>query len=299
MSSFYGNYSTGGGGGAGGTSNYNELSNKPIINLNGAENNPIVFNTLSIGTYLIKGRYKYTKDDQIKNTDLLLLNVFIDSINNKKVCKFEKSNNDIWFLYIISLTEDNNYIENVFPIEKPSYNILFITQLELPEVGEENTLYVTDKYIYQWKNERYIELGFPQESLKITIDLNEELNGDKKYTVKQGIEKIGEIDIKKDVQVASGIITNINEKGEEGTFVELTLNDEKSSKIYIDVKTLVDIYFPAEEASEVKLYVNRKETGTEISADLVDDGVSESKLSPDIRKKFENINNALTWHKIN
>ena len=71
MGSFYGNYSVGGGGGEG-TSNYNELTNKPITNLTGTDSKPIVLGDLFTGEYLIKGTYIYNLSDKNKKETLLL-----------------------------------------------------------------------------------------------------------------------------------------------------------------------------------------------------------------------------------
>ena len=54
-----------GGGGGGGTTDYDTLSNKPVINLSGS---PIVIATLSTGVYNIDGTWSMTADDVPKHT---------------------------------------------------------------------------------------------------------------------------------------------------------------------------------------------------------------------------------------
>lgn len=58
---FFGSITTGGGG----TTNYDALSNKPVINLSG---DPIVINQLDTGVYNIEGTWVMTEDDTAKTT---------------------------------------------------------------------------------------------------------------------------------------------------------------------------------------------------------------------------------------
>ena len=155
MGSFYGNYSIGGGG-SGGTNNYNELTNKPITNLIGTDNKPIILGDLYTGEYLIKGPYIYTSSDgNVKQTSLLHVIVSVDEETRKSVCKFEKYENDTWFMYIVIINE-NEYAINKYSFSKPSSNILFVAEDELPQPGVEQVLYITEKAIKQWKNNKYI-----------------------------------------------------------------------------------------------------------------------------------------------
>ena len=62
MVSFYGN-AGGEGGGSGGTTNYNDLTNKPFINSVGTSANPTIIQNLSSGRYLISGYFKHGTDE--------------------------------------------------------------------------------------------------------------------------------------------------------------------------------------------------------------------------------------------
>ena len=62
MVSFYGNVG-GEGGGSGGTTNYNDLINKPFINSVGTSANPTIIQNLSSGRYLISGYFKHGTDE--------------------------------------------------------------------------------------------------------------------------------------------------------------------------------------------------------------------------------------------
>lgn len=53
------------GGGGGGSSDYDQLSNKPVININGTG---IVITSLSTGVYNIEGTWKITEDDDERST---------------------------------------------------------------------------------------------------------------------------------------------------------------------------------------------------------------------------------------
>lgn len=58
-------WSGGSGSGTGGVSNYDQLSNKPVTNINGSG---IVISSLSTGVYNIDGTWKITSDDDERET---------------------------------------------------------------------------------------------------------------------------------------------------------------------------------------------------------------------------------------
>lgn len=58
-------WSGGSGGGTGGVSNYDQLSNKPVTNISGFG---IVISSLSTGVYNIDGTWKITSDDDERET---------------------------------------------------------------------------------------------------------------------------------------------------------------------------------------------------------------------------------------
>lgn len=55
----------GGGGGSGGVSDYNELQNRPVINITGTD---VVISGLTTGVYNIDGTWKMTADDTERTT---------------------------------------------------------------------------------------------------------------------------------------------------------------------------------------------------------------------------------------
>ena len=75
---------------------------------------------------------------------------------------------------------------------------------------------------------------------QVTIDTTSTTEGYlKTYTVKQNNVEVGKIDIPKDLVVESGKIVKNPEGQPEGTYIELTIANKTSDKIYINVANLV------------------------------------------------------------
>lgn len=57
-----------------GTTDYDALSNKPFINLTGEASSPIVLESLAVGSYILRGYYKYISSEVTpKQSDNLLM----------------------------------------------------------------------------------------------------------------------------------------------------------------------------------------------------------------------------------
>lgn len=102
----------------------------------------------------------------------------------------------------------------------------------------------------------------------------------KTYEIYQGGSSagdlVGKIDIPKDMVIQSGRVV-VNPTGQPaGTYIELTLANADSTKIYINVEDLVDVYTVAASATQVQLAIDSSNV---ISATLVDGGVSTAKLA--------------------
>lgn len=112
MSSFYGPGRAGGGGG--GTSNYNDLSNTPIKNLSGSDTFPIVLTDLAAGTYHASGTTKVKSDDT--TSELLteqLITVLYDVETGTKVIKYEYLNdNGEPIIRVITAKADGSVVDN-------------------------------------------------------------------------------------------------------------------------------------------------------------------------------------------
>lgn len=113
MGSFYGNGGWTSQGGGSGTTNYDDLSNKPIVNLTGTESSPIVLHELEYGIYLIKGSYRYTQDDEIKQSvSPLSLQVFEDVASGEKAAKYEIFENQEFLIITVFYSNDGTFIED-------------------------------------------------------------------------------------------------------------------------------------------------------------------------------------------
>lgn len=162
MSSFYGNYG-GISSGSNGTSDYNDLLNKPIINIVGTTQSPIILNTLNYGEYMIKGSFIYTKKDSNIKTISFQNYILIskDEVTLKKLAKYETFEDGQYYIYIIYFNENDTCLQDKIPITK-SGGIIFLSEKELPSEGVESVLYVTEKSMYQWKDDNFIDMNIPQ-----------------------------------------------------------------------------------------------------------------------------------------
>lgn len=125
----------------------------------------------------------------------------------------------------------------------------------------------------------------------VTIDTTTTTAGyAKSYTIKQGENQIGVIDIPKDLVVTEGKVIVATASGNKfvdgegnevavtaaGTYIQLTVANQ-DAPIFINVKNLVDVYTAAAGATQVQLAVN----GYTLSATLVAGGVGTTELADD------------------
>ena len=111
----------------------------------------------------------------------------------------------------------------------------------------------------------------------ITMDTSTTTEGAlKSYTIKQGDNTVGTIDIPKDMVVESGEVV-VNPEGQaEGTYIKLKLANVEEP-LYINVGTLVDIYKAKEGATHVQIDIDS--STREISAEIVDASIGTDKLA--------------------
>lgn len=123
MGSFYGHsWCTGGSEGGGGTTDYNDLSNKPIVNLTGTESSPVTFSDLEYGNYLIKGFYRYSASDESKQSISLSVTITQDQESNSKVAKFEVIENQEVIVIAVFYDNDGSFIESRFALGSGEYS---------------------------------------------------------------------------------------------------------------------------------------------------------------------------------
>lgn len=160
MSSFYGN-------GGGGTIDYNKLKNRPVTNLTGTEESPVILNTLDYGEYIINGNYLYTLNDSVLKggDEPLYVLMFKDTVTSKKIAKYEIFEDEVYYINNIYFGDEETYLIDKFPI-KGNGGILFIEDdSDLPIIGEEGLLYIKEADLYKWVNDNvndYIRLGVPR-----------------------------------------------------------------------------------------------------------------------------------------
>lgn len=101
------------------------------------------------------------------------------------------------------------------------------------------------------------------------------------YTIKQGGESVGTINIPKDMVVSSGTVEVLEDEDPSGnpagTYLVLTLANATEDKVYINVGTLVDIYKAKASATQVQISIDSETR--EISAALVANSVTTTELA--------------------
>lgn len=116
-------------------------------------------------------------------------------------------------------------------------------------------------------------------STAAAITLSTETTSDgalKSYTLKQGEDTVGVIDIPKDMVVESGEVV-VNPEGQaEGTYIKLVLANV-ADPLYINVGTLVDIYKAKANAAQVQVAIDS--ATREISATIVAGSIGATELA--------------------
>ncbi|MBQ8507233.1 MAG: hypothetical protein IJ466_07390 [Clostridia bacterium] len=112
----------------------------------------------------------------------------------------------------------------------------------------------------------------------ITLDTSTTSEGaSKSYTLKQGDNVVGTIDIPKDMVVQTGEVVVDPEGQAAGTYIKLVLANATNDEIYINVGTLVDIYKAKAGAAQVQLAIDS--ATREISASIVAGSISDVELA--------------------
>lgn len=112
----------------------------------------------------------------------------------------------------------------------------------------------------------------------VTVSTEKTTDGmSKSYTFTQNGKTITVVDIPKDMVVSGGEVVKNPEGQDPGTYICLTLANATNDKLYIDVAGLVDVYTAVADATEVQVAFD----GYNVSATLVDGGVSEAKIATD------------------
>ena len=111
---------------------------------------------------------------------------------------------------------------------------------------------------------------------QVTIDTSATTEGYlKSYTIKQGENTVGVIDIPKDLVVTAGEVVVDPEGQTAGTYVKLTIANQETP-IYINVADLVDVYTAQASATQIQLAISAT---NEISATIVAGSVTATELA--------------------
>ena len=161
--SFYGR---GGGNnpGGSGTSNYNELTNKPITNLVGLT--AINLSALTVGLYNIRGNYVFNSEDVENKTfpSPTFVKVLLDTKSGDKIVTYDIYENGKHLTYTIDFYPDSTY-----KVDKYTYEIISTesgSTEDLPDKGDATKLYATDDGLYVWNEsvQDYVQLGTGEET---------------------------------------------------------------------------------------------------------------------------------------
>lgn len=146
-------------------------------------------------------------------------------------------------------------------------------------------------------NELFDKVSATVTNAKVTIDTATTTEGMlKTYTVKQGTATIGVIDVPKDMVVKSGTVVKNPTGQPAGTYIELTLANAASDKIYVNVGTLVDIYTTEASATQVQLAINP--STRVISATIVAGSITATELAANAVTTAKIIDGAVTLAKV-
>ena len=145
------------------------------------------------------------------------------------------------------------------------------------KIGDTSTLETTAKTdLVSAINEVNGAIESAQSAGEVTIDTSATTEGYlKSYTIKQGENTVGIIDIPKDLVVVSGEVVVDPEGQTAGTYIKLTIANQETP-IYINVADLVDAYTAQASATQVQLAIS---STNEISATIVAGSVTATELA--------------------
>ena len=147
------------------------------------------------------------------------------------------------------------------------------------DIGALESLETTDKdNLVDAINEVRSSVSAGGAAAAITMSTEDTTEGAaKSYTIYQGDNKIGVIDIPKDMVVESGEVV-VNPAGQAaGTYIKLVLANATNDVIYVNVGTLVDIYKAKANAAQIQVAID---TATrEISATVVAGSITATELA--------------------
>ena len=145
------------------------------------------------------------------------------------------------------------------------------------DMGNVESLSTTNKTVVGAINEVLAAVGTGGTAAVVTVTTDTTTEGAlKSYTIKQGNNTVGVIDIPKDMVVESGEVV-VNPEGQTaGTYIKLKLANVEAP-LYINVGTLVDIYKAQANAAQVQVVVDSQTR--EISASIVAGSIGTAEIA--------------------
>lgn len=143
------------------------------------------------------------------------------------------------------------------------------------DMGNMDGVSTTAKNVAGAINELKTAIGTGGTAAAITLTASDSKDFAKVYTLKQGENEVGVINIPKDMVVSAGEVVVDPEGQAKGTYIKLTLANSQAP-LFINVADLVDIYGAEQNAAEVQLTIS---AGNVISAVIVDGAVGTVKLA--------------------
>lgn len=141
------------------------------------------------------------------------------------------------------------------------------------DLGDVDNLTTTNKTVVGAINEVKESVSKAQSAGAVTVEPD---STGLIYTVKQGNEVVGTINIPKDMVVQSGSVEIDPEGQPEGTYIKLVLANV-DEPLYINVGTLVDIYTAKANATQVQIAIDSH--SREISASIVAGSIGTTELA--------------------
>lgn len=147
------------------------------------------------------------------------------------------------------------------------------------DVGDVDNLQTTNKTVVAAINETLTAIGTGGTASVVTVTTDTTTDGYlKSYTIKQGENTVGVIDIPKDMVVTSGEVVVNPEGMDEGTYIKLGLANV-AEPLYINVGTLVDVYKAKANATQIQIAIDS--ATREISASIVAGSITATELAKD------------------
>ena len=145
------------------------------------------------------------------------------------------------------------------------------------KIGDVSTLTTTEKTnLVGAVNEVKSAVDSAKTAGEVTVTTDSTTEGYlKTYTINQCGVEISKIDIPKDLVVTSGEVVVDPDGQPAGTYIKLTIANQETP-IYINVKTLVDVYTAQASASQIQLAISET---NEISATIVAGSVGTTELA--------------------